>query len=173
MTQRFRLAVSSIEKDNCVEHCVGAIVDGGTRAADLVVLPEESDIISGADPGQHELTRHPVFVAFRSAAVKAKVAVVASLSAKVEGGYANTGFLLDRTGELLGVYRKKHPAPSEEAIATAPAKGDPFPVFEVKGVRIGIAICMDIHFPEMFRSRSPSCPARAWAMPRSSRPTGA
>lgn len=151
MTRRFRLAVSSIEKDNCVEHCVGAIVEAGTRGADLVVLPEEADIISGADPGQHTLEAHPVFTAFQAAAVKAKVAIIASLSAKVDGGYANTGFLLDGTGKLVGLYRKKHPAPSEEAIVTTPARGDPFPVFDLKGVKIGIAICMDIHFPEMFR----------------------
>lgn len=151
MERRFRLAVSSIDKDNCVERCVGAIVEAGTRGADLVVLPEEPDIISGAEPGQHELAAHPVFEAFCAAAVKAKIAVIGTLSAKVDGGYANTGFLLDARGKLAGVYRKKHPAPSEEAVVTKPAKGDPFPVFDFKGIRVAIAICMDIHFPEMFR----------------------
>ncbi|MBN1346564.1 MAG: carbon-nitrogen hydrolase family protein [Phycisphaerae bacterium] len=151
MTRSFRLAVSSIDKQNCVEHCVGAIVEAGTRGADLVVLPEEPDIVSGAEPGVHALDKHPVFEAFRSAGIKAKIAVVASLSAKVQGGYANTGFLLSGKGKLVGVYRKKHPAPSEEAIVTAPASGDPFPVFELDGVRLGIGMCMDIHFPEMFR----------------------
>ncbi len=151
MTRRFRLAVSSIERDNPVERCVGAIVEAGTRGADLVVLPEEPDVVAGAEPGQHRLETHPVFEAFRAAAVKAKVPVIASLSAKVEGGYANTGFLLSAAGKLIGVYRKKHPAPSEEAIVTVPAKGDPFPVFDLAGVKIAIAMCMDVHFPEMFR----------------------
>lgn len=151
MTQAFRLAVSSIDRANPVERSVSAIVEAGTRRADLVVLPEEPDITSGAEPGRHKLEEHPVFVAFREAAIKAKVAILSTVSAKVDGGHANTGFLLDATGKIRGLYRKKHPAPSEEAIVTTPIKGDPFPVFELKGVKIAIAICMDIHFPEMFR----------------------
>jgi predicted amidohydrolase len=151
MTRPFRLAVSSIDKVNCVEKCVGAVAEAGTRGADLVVLPEEPDITSGAAPGLHTLQEHPIFAAFRAAAIKAKIAVMATLSAKVPGGYANTGFLLDGRGTLIGVYRKKHPAPSEEAIVTAPAAGDPFPLFELNGARVAMAICMDIHFPEMFR----------------------
>jgi predicted amidohydrolase len=151
MAKCFRLAVCSIDRKNPVERSVGAIVEAGTRRADLVVLPEEPDVIAGAEPGQHKLEEHPVFVAFREAAIKAKIAIISTVSAKVDGGHANTGFLLDAKGKILGLYRKKHPAPSEEAIVTKPIKGDPFPVFEFKGVKIGIAICMDIHFPEMFR----------------------
>jgi predicted amidohydrolase len=147
----FRLAVSSIERNNCVDNCVKAIHEAGARNADLLVLPEEPDIVSVLAPGGHALEEHPVFIAFKEAVVKARVPIVASLSAKVDGGYANTGFIMERTGDLAGVYRKKHPAPSEEEIVTAPTDGDPFPVFDFHGVKVGIAICMDIHFPEMFR----------------------
>jgi len=148
--KRFRLGVASIERENCVEHCLEAIQKAGDRGADLLVLPEEPDITAGSPPGQYTLDEHPVFIAFREAAVKGGVPIVSSLSAKVEGGYANTGFVMDRTGEVIGIYPKKHPAPSE-AIVTMPTAADPFPVFDLDGVRIAIAICMDIHFPEMFR----------------------
>lgn len=148
----FRLAVGAIERQDCVEHCVEAIVEAGDRKADLLVLPEEPDIVSGASAGIFTLEEHPVFQRFRASAARAGMFLVSSLSAKVEGGYANTGFLIDREGGLVGIYRKKHPAPGEEAIVTTPAAGDPFPVFEVDGIRIALAICMDIHFPEMFRT---------------------
>ena len=147
----FRLAVASIERQDCVNRCVEAIVEAGERGADLVLLPEEPDVVAGLPPGEHALEEHPVFIAFREAAVKAGVPVVSTLAAKVDAGYANTGFMLDRTGDVIGLYRKKHPAPSEEAIVTAPAAGDAFPVFDFNGVSVALAICMDIHFPEMFR----------------------
>lgn len=153
----FRLAVSSIDvregetRSEVVANCVSAIAEAGARRADLVLLPEEADIIAGGQPGQYALDSHPAFVAYREHAIRWKIGVVASLSAALEGGYANTGFLLGRSGELMGIYRKKHPAPTEEAIITTPTDGDPFPVFDYEGVRIGISICMDIHFPEMFR----------------------
>ena len=147
----FRIAVASIKRDNCTDHCAEMIDEAGDRGADLLVLPEEPDIVSGEAPGQYALEDHPVFMTFRQAAMKANVPIVASLSAKVEGGYSNMGFVLDRTGDIVGLYPKKHPAPAEEGIDTTPIDGDPFPVFDLGGVKIGIAICMDIHFPEMFR----------------------
>jgi predicted amidohydrolase len=155
----FRLAVVSIlkkdlEKDpELVNRCVEAVEEAADRGADLVLLPEEPDIVAGEGPGEYALEEHPAYTAFSAAAAQGAIGLVSSLSARVpNGGYANTGFLLDRKGELMGVYRKKHPAPSEEAIVTAPVReGDPFPVFDFEGVKLGIAICMDIHSPEMFR----------------------
>jgi predicted amidohydrolase len=147
----FRLAVASILRNDCIDHCVQIIEEAGKRGSDLLVLPEEPDIVAGSPPGQHELEDNPVFEAFRQSAMKARVPIVTSLSAKVEGGYSNMGFVLDRAGDIIGLYPKKHPAPAEEGIDTTPIDGDPFPVFDLDGVKIAIAICMDIHFPEMFR----------------------
>lgn len=150
MADVFRIAVSSVERQDCVRHCVETIAEAGRRGAELLVLPEEPDIVAGMPPGQHSLGDHPVFKSFRRAAMKAEVPILGSLSAKLDGGYSNLGYVLDRTGDLVGVYPKKHPAPGEE-IVTTPIDGDPFPVFDLRGVKLGIALCMDIHFPEMFR----------------------
>jgi len=159
----FRLAVTSIrirragKPADCVAGCTAAIAAAASRGADLVVLPEEPDVVSGRPAGEHVLDEHPIYRAYREEAVKHRVGVIGSVSAKVltadgGSGAANVGFLIDRRGVLAGAYRKQHPAPSEEYIVTAPEiGGERFPVFEFDGVRIGIAICMDIHFPEMFR----------------------
>lgn len=161
MPKQFRLAVTSINRPELldgsvdapevIDHCVAMVREAGERGADLVVLPEEPDIVSGQDPGQYRIEEHPVFTAFQTQAAESRIGLIASLSAKVDQDFANTGFLLDRKGGLAGIYRKKHPAPTEEAICTVPAAGDPFPLFDFEGVRIGIGLCMDIHFPEMFR----------------------
>ncbi|MCC6694974.1 MAG: carbon-nitrogen hydrolase family protein [Candidatus Hydrogenedentes bacterium] len=158
MAKLFRLAVTSIDRpevedrSGVIDTCVAAIVEAGERGADLVLLPEEPDIIAGATYGVHTLEEHPALLRFREQAAASGVGVISTLSVKVGDRHANTAFLLDRKGEILGLYRKKHPAPSEEAILTEPVvAGDPFPVFDFEGMKMGIGICMDIHFPEMFR----------------------
>jgi predicted amidohydrolase len=154
----FRLAIASIDlpesgdKTVVIDYCVSAIREAASRGADMVLLPEEPDIIAGGTYGAYPQNDHPVFQAFREEARKGGIGVIATLSFQVGDRHANTAFLLDRGGEVIGLYRKKHPAPTEEAVLTEPVTpGDPFPVFEFDGVTIGIAVCMDIHFPEMFR----------------------
>ncbi|MCL4217311.1 MAG: carbon-nitrogen hydrolase family protein [Candidatus Hydrogenedentes bacterium] len=158
MSKLFRLAVASVEipagddRGAVIEHCVAAAREAGERGADLVLLPEEVDIIAGGEYGVWPLEEHPVFLAMQQQAAASGIGLIASLSVKSGERHANTAFLLDRGGKVLGLYRKKHPAPSEEAVLTEPViPGNPFPVFEFEGVKLGIAICMDIHFPEMFR----------------------
>jgi N-carbamoylputrescine amidase len=46
----------------------------------------------------------------------------------------------------LGVYRKLHIAPPERVTFTP---GSSVPLFEAKGVRFGIQLCYDAHFPEL------------------------
>lgn len=147
----FRLAVASVDRKSSIESSVRAIEEAGRRCANLLVLPEEPDIIAGMPYGEYPLDEHPVFHVFREAAVKARVSIVSSLSVRYEAGYLNLGFLLDAGGEILGLYNKKHPAPGEKAIADVAVGGDPFPTFDFRGVTLALAICMDIHFPEMFR----------------------
>ena len=119
----FKLAVVSIDRpeSSCpaelavvIEHCVAAIREAGERGADLVLLPEEPDVIAGGEYGEHRLKEHPVFVAFQEQAAKSRIGVIATVSAKVEDvpgdGHANTAFLLNREGKVAGLYRKKHPA---------------------------------------------------------------
>ncbi len=159
MEKQFRLAVVSIDRPEregllpeVIDRCVAAIHEAGARGADLVLLPEEPDIIAGGVYGTYSQEEHPAYGAFCEAACLARVGVVSTLSFRVGERHANTGFLLGRDGAAIGFYRKQHPAPSEEAILTEPVvAGEPFPVFDFEGVGIGIAICMDIHFPEMFR----------------------
>jgi predicted amidohydrolase len=47
---------------------------------------------------------------------------------------------------VAGVYRKIHIAPPEVDIFSA---GDVVPLFTVKGVKLGIQLCYDVHFPEL------------------------
>ena len=47
---------------------------------------------------------------------------------------------------LLGIYRKIHIAPPERPVFTG---GEDIPIFEAQGIRFGIQLCYDAHFPEL------------------------
>ncbi len=49
-------------------------------------------------------------------------------------------------GRDVGVYRKLHMAPPERKLF---AQGEAAPVFEAAGVRFGVQLCYDAHFPEI------------------------
>jgi len=58
----------------------------------------------------------------------------------------NSAPLIGRDGEIVGVYRKTHPFPSERAWTTP---GDKAEVFKTDIANIGIIICYDGDFPDL------------------------
>lgn len=78
--------------------------------------------------------------------------------------FANTAFLFDRAGELVGTYRKVHPAigaqspfcwpPSGDELEWRMVKGSAFPVFDTDFGRIGLMTCYDGYFFETFEALS-------------------
>ena len=61
----------------------------------------------------------------------------------------NTSALIDRAGEVVGVYRKMFPTIGEMEAGITP--GTEAPVFEADFGRVGMAICWDLHFLELGR----------------------
>ncbi len=71
--------------------------------------------------------------------------------------YYNSAVLLDPQGQCVGVYRKTHvPTLHLETLTTDEAyyfaPGDALPVFEVRGVSVGVLICFDRSYPEAART---------------------
>lgn len=60
----------------------------------------------------------------------------------------DTAFVINSEGVLVGKYRKFYLYPSEHQYFKP---GKELPVFDLETVRIGIAICYDHAFPELFR----------------------
>lgn len=54
--------------------------------------------------------------------------------------------LVINPGGILGAYRKLHIAPPEKSLFS---QGDEIPLFETNGVKFGIQLCYDAHFPEL------------------------
>ncbi len=121
--------------------------------ADIVVLPElaltgyyfkEKEGLAGLS---EESRMAPMIERLCSIASKEDVAIVIGLGEVQGDALYNTAYLIDHTG-VIGKHRKIH-LTDIESFFTA---GESIDVFEVKGVKIGLSICFDTWFPEMFRS---------------------
>jgi predicted amidohydrolase len=155
-----RLATASILRDNavdypsaCIARCLEMIDRAGQAQADLVLLPEEPDVVGCPGERARDLPEPipggPTFNRFAERARANRLYVAYSQRERDGANAFNTGVLIDRQGQLVGRYRKMHLAPSEEIDVLPGDLG--YPVFECDFGRVAIGICMDIHYPEMWR----------------------
>jgi predicted amidohydrolase len=124
------------------------------RAA-IACLPEMVDLgynLGALGPSLFELAEPvpgPTTDRLAALAKKLNLAIVAGVAerdATVEDLLYDTVVLLSARGELIGRYRKTHLYPPEHAIFRA---GSDLPVFELAGLRVGIAICFEHAFPQL------------------------
>ena len=141
--------------------------DQGVR---LAVLPEMWS--SGYDYKRlAELADETPRVAAELAELSARLdlVIVGSLPEKDQGSLYNTAFVHDR-GQELGRYRKLHlfsPMKEDRYLAS----GDKTLVVPTSVGRLGLAICYDLRFPEMFRKLALDgaelvCLPAQWPSPR-------
>ena len=79
-----------------------------------------------------------------------KTGIIAGVIEKVSGVTGllyDTAVLVDKSGELVGRYRKSHLYPAENGYFRP---GDELPVFELAGMQVGIAICFEAAFAPIF-----------------------
>lgn len=123
----------------------------GESPPDLVLLPETSLTGYVSPSGDFDLRRFaepvdgPTFLSVRRIAKSLGCAIAAPLVESHRGCFYNAHVVVSSGGDLLAHYRKIHPWFPE----TWATPGDlPMPVFELGGVRLGMAVCFDVHFLE-------------------------
>ncbi|MCP4368908.1 MAG: nitrilase [Deltaproteobacteria bacterium] len=79
-------------------------------------------------------------------AEKENITILAGLAEKDERGRIFACHLVVKPQGLSGVYRKLHIAPPEQNFFSP---GRNIPLFEDHGIRFGIQLCYDAHFPEL------------------------
>ena len=67
------------------------------------------------------------------------------------GVYFDTAMVIGPLGEIIGKYRKVHPAAVRSLEKIYFKRGSYFPVFDIQGWKVGIVICYDNLFPESCR----------------------
>jgi deaminated glutathione amidase len=165
-TSSVTLAVVQMASGTDVESNVSAALELCERAADqgatYVQVPEYVNYY-GAPRGfadAAETVPGPTTTRFSELARRRGVAVhVGSLLERTPevGRSHNTSVLIDRSGEVVAVYRKTHlfdiDVPGEVSYRESDAivAGDDVVVADVEGFTLGLSICFDVRFPELYR----------------------
>jgi hypothetical protein len=128
---------------------VAHIVDReAAQGDDLVLLPETW---LGQEDHEPEPLDGPTITAIAALAAKYHVYVVCPID-RIDGARRlNTSVLIDRAGQVAGVYDKVYPYWAEFDVRPPIAVGGEAPVFEVDFGRLGLAICFDANFPEVWK----------------------
>jgi omega-amidase len=123
--------------------------------AELVVFPETADtgysmrviresattLESGAVPALRKLAR------------ELPIAIISGVAEREGSAIYNTQVFIDSSGKIAGKYRKAHlfgPAPNAERGCFA--SGDSLASFSLGQLRLGLSICYDLRFPEVYRA---------------------
>ncbi|MEN3121298.1 nitrilase-related carbon-nitrogen hydrolase [Janibacter sp. LM] len=144
-----------------VELALRAIRGCAAEEADLVVLPEnglmlgtnvemrEAAFSEGGDPHLERIAE--------AARENDVVVVVGGLKNRTDEGTFNSALVYDRSGAVVGRYDKIHlfdariGGQSFEASSVEQAGAAPV-IVDVDGVAVGITVCYDVRFPELYRT---------------------
>jgi deaminated glutathione amidase len=132
-----------------------ALADAARRGADLAVFPEATQARFGEHlPSVAEPLTGSFGTGLGSAARECGVALVAGVFEPApDGRVYNTAVAYQASGELAAAYRKIHlyDALGEKESALVAPGSEPV-VTDLAGLRVGLATCYDIRFPELFRA---------------------
>jgi predicted amidohydrolase len=128
--------------------------------ADLVVLPENCLMLAtNAVMRSHALAQDaPQLGALRARAVQHKLTVVlGGVKLRRADGVVNSALVIDPRGEIVGHYDKIHLFDARVAgqsfeASTVERAGDAPVLLDVDGVLLGLTICYDVRFPELYRA---------------------
>jgi predicted amidohydrolase len=152
---------SSDEVDRNLEVAEALVRAAAADGAELVVLPEKWSALA---PGEilrdlAEPLDGPIVAACRGWARELGIALVAgSVSERVAGRelLANTSLLIDADGDIVATYRKIHMFDVEAGGVTYRESehelaGDEIVTADIGGLTVGLTVCYDLRFPELFR----------------------
>jgi beta-ureidopropionase len=123
---------------------------------DLVCLPETCTNPSVATPLERVAEKFdgPTITAVSKRAKEHRCYVICPLATVQEGRFYNSAVLVDRRGEVAGVYNKLQPVTSSHdyrVFESGMTPGASLPIFELDFGRMGIQICFDVGFQESWQ----------------------
>lgn len=158
-----------VPRETYLSLCLKEAEQAGRAGCDLFLLPEHFDSFGSLETQPHdggiydpatdrsalyraiaEEIPGPMTRRFGEVCRTYNMYIVADFVEREGERLYNTAVILDRTGAVCGKYRKTHLCGSEKRCYGVDA-GDELPVFELDFGKVGIAICMDMYVPEVFR----------------------
>lgn len=124
---------------------IAKIVDReAARGCDLMILPETW---LGTTP---EPLDGPAVTTLRALAHKHHTYIVSPLYRLDGKRRLNSAILLERSGQIACIYDKVYPYWGEFDLPTPASIGNDAPVYAADFGRVGMAICFDVNFPEVW-----------------------
>ena len=166
MPDRIRVACAQMnsrqDKAANLEQAEALVARAAATGADVVFLPEKWNLIGSTEQlhdGAEPLDGGPSAEAMSRWAREHGMAIVGGSITELREGrekLSNTSCVFDAEGALVSVYRKIHLFDVEaggyvyrESAAEEP--GDEPVVAEVEGWKVGLSVCYDVRFPELYR----------------------
>jgi N-carbamoylputrescine amidase len=135
--------------DDNLDRMAGWIQTAKKRGADLVCFPEMNICgysTRGVIKDSAETVPGKISQSVLELAQEFKLAILAGLLEKDAMGRVYASHLAVTPQGVAGIYRKIHIAPPETGVFSA---GDAIALFKIKGIKLGIQLCYDVHFPEL------------------------
>lgn len=175
---------SGIDPADNAATLTAAIAEAKAGGAAMLFTPEMSGVLdrdrTRAAANLYDEGADPVLAAVRTAAREAGLWVhLGSLAIREGEKLANRGFVIDDGGAIRARYDKLHlfdvdlPTGESWRESAAYAAGDTATVVATPVGRVGLSICYDLRFPDLFRALS-DAGAEVLSVPSAfTRPTGA
>lgn len=138
-------------KEGCLRRICHVVDEAGKQNADIILLSETINDRGLPLPlAEKAETISGEYVRLMSEKARQyRCYIIFTFHEAAESLFYNTAILMDRNGEISGVYRKTHLALCEGEEGIVP--GNEYPVFQTDFGKIGILICWDHYFPEPAR----------------------
>jgi predicted amidohydrolase len=125
---------------------------------DLIIFPEMTLTGFSMDPLKisEELKTSPTIEFFKTLATNYKIGIVFGVCLIEPIGNTNCAIYVSNIGIVEAIYRKTHPFTfAQEDKHFSP--GNEIVMFQLNGFNIGLSICYDLRFPELYRLYTDSC----------------
>jgi len=143
-----RIISISFANGKTLQEVIRVIDQEADHGCDLVALPETW---LGQSDHEPETLEGPTITAMAALAEKHQTYIVCPID-RIDGDRRlNTAVLIDRAGQVIGVYDKVYPYWSEFDVHPSVEVGHEAPVFDLDFGRLGMAICFDANFPEVWK----------------------
>lgn len=165
MSDKFKVSMIQMQVTNLVEENVQKAMDlikeAGKSSPDVIVLPENFHLMGTNEEffEKAETIEGPTLTKLKALAVQLSTYIVAGtmkLRFQNNEKLKNTCCVINPQGEIQDVYNKIHTFNAQVGGRNYSGRqveeaGDKIVVTTINGVKVGLSVCFDIRFPEMFR----------------------